>query len=89
VLRNDLDSITVVDLEALVSSAVPEGVTLDDKESGLGPTPADSRESAADVASFANTLGGGGNRPHLTVTLHRIGSGPSGTGRSASGERQA
>jgi hypothetical protein len=53
-----LASITLSDLQALVNDAVPEGKTLDYKQTLPGPTDSDKKEFLADVSSFANTGGG-------------------------------
>jgi len=51
-------SISLSDLQALVTDAVPEGKTLDYKQALPGPTDFDKKEFLADVSSFSNTSGG-------------------------------
>jgi predicted HTH transcriptional regulator len=58
VIHKALDALGPADLASLVSNGVPEGRSLDYKEQPPGRTDEAHRDFLADVASFANTLGG-------------------------------
>lgn len=53
-----IESIALEHLASLVANAVPEGRTIEFKESFPGNSDSDKREFLADVTSFANTSGG-------------------------------
>lgn len=53
-----LDTITAVDLQALIDDSVPEGKAIDYKEFRIGNSDKDKKEFLADVSSFANASGG-------------------------------
>lgn len=53
-----LEKITEADLNNLISTAIPESLTIDYKRDAYGNSDSDKREFLADVSSFANTIGG-------------------------------
>ena len=53
-----LDQITEQDINALMSTGVPESPLIDYKRDTYGNTEGDKREFLADISSFANTMGG-------------------------------
>ena len=53
-----LDKITEADLNNLISTGIPESPVIDYKWDTYGNSDGDKREYLADVASFANTIGG-------------------------------
>ena len=53
-----LDKIIEEDINALKSTGVPESQTIDYKRDTYGNSDGDKREFLADIASFANTIGG-------------------------------
>lgn len=57
-IAREFDAITKDDIEALVTSAVSEGRTIEYKEQLPGGTDDDKREFLADASSFANAGGG-------------------------------
>ncbi len=57
-INKEIDQITEEDLQALKDNSVPEGKTVEYKESLPGNSDSDKKESLADVSSFANASGG-------------------------------
>lgn len=57
-LNKPLETITETDLQSLVDNQVPEGKTIEYKESLPGNADSDKKEFLADVSSFANAAGG-------------------------------
>jgi predicted HTH transcriptional regulator len=53
-----LDQISEADIDALVSTGVPESSLIDYKRDIYGNADSDKREFLADISSFANTMGG-------------------------------
>ena len=57
-LSKPVKQITIADVQALITDAVPEGRTVDYKLALPGASDAEMKEFLADVSSFANTAGG-------------------------------
>ena len=82
--QRPLESIEETDLLGLVTDEVPEGLRIEYKSERLGPTPLERKEFLADVASFANAVGG-----HLIFGIEEDGGVPTRVGGLVLTDRDA